>query len=123
MAGKIEDKELSICILQIHTTVEKIIDAIEKKPSKIKNVNNFFDYYLPVTIKLLNKYDEIENQRLSSEESKKFMSASKEMMKKIDNAFQKQLSSLYQSDMIDSDAEMKVFESMLKSDGFDDKDF
>ena len=43
----------------------------------------------------------------------------------LNEAFKKQLSNLYQSDMIDTDAEMKVFDTMLKSDGYDvdDNDF
>ena len=52
------------------------------------------------------------------------MKSTKNMLKKINEAFKKQLSNLYQSDMIDTDAEMKVFEHMLKSDGYDiDNDF
>ena len=39
-------------------------------------------------------------------------------MQKINLAFKNQLSNLYQSDIIDTDAEMKVFESMLKSEGY-----
>ena len=69
------------------------------------------------------KYDEIENQKLSSEEGRKFMESTKKMVEKINNAFKKQLSSLYQSDIIDTDAEMKVFDSMLKADGYNDDDF
>lgn len=120
MTSKIDDKELVNNIKEIHDSVSKIIETVEKKPEKYKAVDNFFDYYLPVTIKILTKYDEIENQGLSTEDGKKFMSSTKNMIKKINNAFKKQLSNLYQSDMIDSDAEMKVFETMLKSDGFDD---
>ena len=82
-------------------------------------MNNFFEYYLPVTLNILTRYDEIENQKLSSEESKKFMSQTKNMMEKINNAFKNQLSNLYQSDIVDTDAEMKVFEGMLKADGYD----
>ena len=88
-------------------------------------MNNFFGYYLPVTINILTKYDEIENQKLNTEDSKKFMESTQKMVKKINEAFTKQLSNLYQSDMIDTDAEMKVFDTMLKSDGYDvdDNDF
>ena len=88
-------------------------------------MNNFFNYYLPVTINILTKYDEIENQKLNTEDSKKFMDSTQKMVKKINEAFKKQLSNLYQSDMIDTDAEMKVFDTMLKSDGYDvdDNDF
>lgn len=120
MISKIEDPELVKNIKEIQVSVANIISTVEKKPEKYKNMSNFFDYYLPVTINILNKYDEIENQRLTTEESKKFMNSTQNMMKKINNAFKNQLSNLYQSDMIDTDAEMKVFESMLKSDGYDD---
>lgn len=50
------------------------------------------------------------------------MESTKEMIKKINEAFKKQLANLYQSDMIDTDAEMKVFESMLKADGYNPED-
>ena len=46
------------------------------------------------------------------------MESTKSMIAKINEAFKKQLSNLYQSDMIDTDAEMKVFESMLQADGY-----
>ena len=124
MIPKIEDKELTGWVKEIHETVFKIIQTIEKKPEKYKAANNFFNYYLPVTIQILNKYDEIENQRLTTQDSKKFMESTKNMVKKIKDAFELQLAQLYQSDMINADAEMKVFETMLKSEGYQqDSDF
>ena len=39
------------------------------------------------------------------------------MLEKIEVAFKSQLNNLYQSDMMDTNAEMKLFDSMLKSDG------
>lgn len=120
---QIEDEELVSEIREINDTVKKIIDAIEKKPDKYEKVNNFFDYYLPVTINILNRYDEIENQSLNTEESNKFMNSTKDMVKKINKAFKVQLANIYQADIIDTDAEMKVFENMLKSDGYQDDDF
>lgn len=119
--SQIEDKELVSNIKEIHESVNKIIETAEKKPEKYKMMNNFFNYYLPVTLTILNKYDEIENQRLTTDEGKKFMSSAKNMISKINVAFKNQLSNLYQSDMIDTDAEMKVFETMLKSDGYDEE--
>ena len=120
---KIDDTELVKNIKEINITVEKIIDTVENKPETYKKTQKFFGYYLPVTVNILNKYDEIENQSLSTEDGKKFMRDTKKMIEKINNAFKKQLSSLYQSDMIDTDAEMKVFDSMLKADGYNDDDF
>lgn len=119
METKVDSPELRKNINEIGETVNKMIKTIEKKPEKFKKMSNFFDYYLPVTLNILKKYDEIENQRLSSEEGKKFMAQTESMAEKINNAFKNQLSNLYQTDMVDTDAEMKVFESMLKADGYD----
>ena len=119
MVNKIEDAPLRQNIRDVSETIGKIIDTIEKNPKKYNKMNNFFEYYLPVTLNILNRYDEIENQRLNSEESRKFMMQTKNMMEKINNAFKNQLANLYQSDIVDTDAEMKVFDSMLKADGYD----
>ena len=118
--SKIDDPKMKTNIKEITETTTKIINTVENKPKKIKNMNNFFNYYLPVTLNILKRYDEIENQGLSTEEGKKFMLQTQDMIKKINNAFKNQLSNLYKSDMVDTDAEMKVFDTMLKADGYDD---
>lgn len=120
MSAKIEDEKMRTNIIEITDSANKIISTVEKNPKKAKNMNNFFNYYLPVTLNILKKYDEIENQRLSTKEGKKFMLQTQDMIEKINSAFKTQLSNLYSSDMIDTDAEMKVFETMLKADGYDE---
>ena len=119
----IENVEIRDELKEINMTVDTIINAIERNPKKEKQINNFFTYYLPVALKIVKKYDDIENQRLSSKEGKDFMKNSEKMIKEINSSFKKQLSNLYQSEMIDGDAEMKLFDSMLKADGIESKDF
>ena len=121
ISKQLEDKTLVENVNAICNTSNKIIDTISKNPNKLGQANNFLNYYLPVTIKILSRYDEIENQRLNTKDSEKFMKKVQDMIDKIKNAFNEQLNNLYQSDMIDTDAEIKVFESMLKADGFIDE--
>ena len=118
---KLEDSNLVKNAKQISVTSNKIIETIEKKPNKLKGARNFLNYYLPVTLKILERYDEIENQKLTTDSAEKFMKSVEEMIEKIKDAFEKQLSSIYQEEIVDTDAELKVFESMLKSDGFVDE--
>lgn len=120
ISTRLENGELVRNTKEICNTSEKIIDTVIEKPEKIKKIRNFLSYYLPVTIKILERYDEIENQKLTTTQSKKFMNSIEEMIVKIRGAFEEQLSNIYQTEMIDTDAELKVFESMLKSDGFID---
>ena len=118
ISKQIEDKEVVENIEQICDISNKIIDTLSKNPNKLGQARNFLNYYLPVTIKILTRYDEIENQRLNTTESKEFMESVKKMTEKIKNAFNEQLNNMYQTEMIDTDAEIKVFETMLKTDGF-----
>ena len=119
---KVEKKETRDCLLEIHDTVEKIIEVVETTPKKSKKLNNFFDYYLPVLLKIINRYDEIENKNLISSEGKDFMNKADKMISDTNKAFETILSSLYQKDIIDADAEMKVYNLMLKADGIVDND-
>ena len=117
MIPEIENIELRKSLNEINTTVTKIINTIEKDPEKEKKLKNFFDYYLPVTVKLVDRYDEIENQRINSKEEKSFNLTTENTIKEINDVFKQFLNILYQSDMNDTDVEIKVLNSMLKADG------
>ena len=120
MINKIDDQDLRKQIKEIIETSTKIIDAVETNPEKFDKAKNFFGYYLPVTLKIIREYDNIENQRLNNQEVNKFMKSAESMISKINKSFKIQLSNLYQSNIIDTDAEMKVFDSMLDLDGFNE---
>lgn len=120
VSKQIENDTLVANIGKIRDTSVKIIDAVEKDHNKYKKVETFFDYYLPVTIKILLNYDEIENQKLNSEESKQMMKNTENIINKISGSFEEQLSKLFQSNIIDTEAEIKVFDTMLNSEGFTD---
>lgn len=114
---KVESVETRKNLSEIHETVNKIISTVESKPKVAKKINNFFEYYLPVLIKIVNKYDEVENQKLKSKDGKDFMIKADKMISDTKKAFATILDSLYQSDIMDADADMKVYNLMLKADG------
>ena len=113
----IDNTDIKNDIVEITTTSEKIISRLEKTPEKIPQATNFLNYYLPITLKIMKKYEEIENQKLTSKEVKDFNQRITNLIDNINNAFGIQLNNLYSTDMVDIDAEMKVFEKLLKSDG------
>jgi len=120
MIDKVEDTTVQSDLDSINKSTTKIIDFIEKNKLENKTSNKFFEYYLPVCVKIVDRYDEIENQKLTSHDSKKFMEDSKRIIKDTDKAFKKILNSLYQSDIVNAEVEMKVFNSILKADGYDE---
>ena len=120
MINKVEDIKLKQNITEVYDYAKKIIDTITKEPNKLNQTQSFFNYYLPVTVRILKKYDLIENQSLENEDMRKFMDSTEKMIVKIKESFKVQLANLYQADILDTDAEMKVFESLLKAEGFSD---
>ena len=119
MVPKIDDDQIKSNLKEINDTVDKIIKTIEKNPEKEKKLKNFFDYYLPVTVKLVDRFNEIEDQNISSKDSKKFYENTSKTIEEINSVFKKFLNNLYESDMLDTNVEIKVLNSMLKSDGLD----
>lgn len=117
MIPKIEKLDTRKNLNAIHETVNKILEVVENTPKKAERIDNFFDYYLPVLLKIVIRYDEIENKKLLSKEGKEFMIKADKMIAETKEAFETILSSLYQKDLIDADAEMKVYDLMLKADG------
>ena len=71
---------------------------------------------------LIDKFDEIENQNISSTNSKKYYETTSRTFNEINIVFKKFLNVLYESDMTDANVEIKVLNSMLKADGFDDSE-
>ena len=118
MIPRMNNKEIEKDLKEIHATISKIINTMSKNPEKSKSVKNFFDYYLPSLVKIIDRIDEIENQNLSSKESKYFLKTAENIIDEANKSFKNILSKLYQTDIVDSDAEMKLFDTMLKSDGF-----
>ncbi len=121
MVVNIDDEDTKKDLDEIVKTTTRILDTVEKNNLHNRTVNKFVDYYLPVCVKIVDRYDDIENQKLTSNDSKKFMADSKTIIKDTNKAFKKILNSLYQSDILNADAEMKVYNSILKADGYEDE--
>ncbi|MBP3596673.1 MAG: 5-bromo-4-chloroindolyl phosphate hydrolysis family protein [Clostridia bacterium] len=118
MINKVNSSNLKSYIKDIVESTTKIIEKVSKDKADLKKIRTFVEYYLPVTLKILRKYDEIENQGLNSKDSKVFMKTVEEKIKLISDSFRGQLAALYQDDLVDVDAELTVLENMLKSEGY-----
>ena len=120
LEGKIENSGIQSNISQICETSDKILLSLKEKPKKMKQVRKFVDYYLPFTLKILDQYDRVENQSLTSQESIDFMERVERMLGRVKLACEAQLNNMYDLDIIDTNADIKVFETMLKTDGLVD---
>lgn len=120
----IPDFKISAKLKQIEILTASIIDQVERKPEKLKEVRQFMNYYLPTTIKLLEQYVQLQNVGLKGENIEAGMRQIEELLDKVIVAFQKQLDSLFERDVVDITADIQVMEQMMAAQGLtEQKDF
>ena len=117
---EIPDFKLSAKLKQIEILTASIVDQVERKPDKVKEVRQFMNYYLPTTIKLLEQYVQLQNVGLKGENIESGMQQIEAMLDKVIVAFQKQLDSLFERDVVDITADIQVMEQMMAAQGLTD---
>lgn len=117
---QIDNNSIKDNIRNISQTSSKILVSLRENPKKTKQVRKFIEYYLPFTLNILNQYNTIEDQKLTSKESIDFMKRVEKMLDRVKEACEIQLNNMYESDLLNTNADIKVFETMLKSDGLVD---
>ncbi len=80
-------------------------------------MNRLMDYYLPMTVKLLNAYEEMDSQPVQGEN---ITSSKKEIEETIDTlnvAFEKLLDSIFEDRAMDVSSDISVLNTVLAQEG------
>lgn len=118
----IPDEALSADIDRMERASSDIFNYIAKHPEKAPQIRKFMNYYLPTTLKLLNSYEHLSKQSVKGENITSTMFNIAGMMHTVADAFEKQLDSLFTDEAMDISADITVFETMLKQEGFVQRD-
>lgn len=111
----IQNTVISEKIDKLGDVTKKIFAYISEKPEKLKDIRRLITYFLPTTIKLLNSYARAEAQDNDGENIRQIKNDIEGAMDGIIDSFQKYLDNLYADEAMDIDAEITVFDSMLKA--------
>lgn len=95
----------------------KIFEALERTPRQAMQVRKFMNYYLPVTVKLLEQYRLLEETGLSGDHISKSKTAVENSLSMIADAFEKQLDNLYKDTQLDISSDIQVLETMMAAEG------
>lgn len=114
----IPDEALSADIDRMERAAADIFNYIAQHPGKAPQIRKFMNYYLPTTLKLLNSYEQLSRQSVKGENITSTMFNIAGMMHTVADAFEKQLDSLFSDEAMDISADITVFETMLKQEGF-----
>ena len=114
---EIPDERISAQIDLIERLTAQIFDCVRKNPKKLSQIRQFLNYYLPTTIKLMEQYVTLQNQSLKTENITEGMQKIEDLLDKVIIAFQRQLDALFEADVVDITADIRVMEQMMASEG------
>lgn len=113
----IEDEKISRDIRRLEEVCQKIFDQVKAEPSKLPQIRQFMDYYLPTTLKILNAYDRMDSTGVSGDNISGTKEKVEKIMGTIVTAFEKQLDSLFGADALDISTDISVLETILAREG------
>ena len=118
---EIPDERISAQIDLIERLTAQIFDCVRKNPKKLSQIRQFLNYYLPTTIKLMEQYVTLQNQSLKTENITEGMQKIEDLLDKVIIAFQRQPDALFEADVVDITADIRVMEQMMASEGLTNK--
>lgn len=120
---RIPGQEISAKISKMETLIDRIFDRVEQNQDNIPDVRRLMEYYLPTTVKLLEAYEELDQQPIQGEN---IISSKLEIEKTLDTlnaAFEKLLDSMFQDTAWNVSADISVLKTMLAQEGLTPDDF
>lgn len=115
--------DISEKLSRLEQITSKIFAFVEEHPEQLSELRKFMEYYLPITLKLVNAYKDLDAQPVQGEN---ISSSKKEIVQTLDTinyAFENLLDSLYQSTAMEVSSDISVLEALFAQDGLTKKDF
>ena len=109
--------EISEKISRMELIVQKIFDRAQKQPQIVPDLQKLMDYYLPMTVKLLNAYADMDAQPIQGEN---IQSAKREIEQSLDTlnqAYEKLFDSVFMETALDVSSDISVLHTMLAQEG------
>lgn len=121
----IEDRAVSGELSEVEKSIRKIQAQLKDNTASIKatdRLEEFFEYYMPLTVKILNSYRRIETNELTGKNAAETKTRVSEVLPVIKKAFEKELDNMFTDEMLDITTDIKVLEAMLAKDGLSEND-
>ena len=115
--NKIDHPALTERVGRLERICAQIFKEIQRRPRKAPLIRRSLDYYLPVTLKLLDSYIAMSAQPSRGENVRVTMSRIEEIMDTLLKAFGNQLDGLYKDEALDVSTDITVLQGMLTQEG------
>ncbi|MCL1916728.1 MAG: 5-bromo-4-chloroindolyl phosphate hydrolysis family protein [Peptococcaceae bacterium] len=115
------DSDMSEKLSKLQTIIEKIFIYVETHPKKLPLTRKFTSYYLPLTLKLVDKYQQFD--RMDAESARNTKKDIENALDTVYSAFCTLLEHLTEEDVLDVSTDIKVLETMLAQEGLTGQKF
>lgn len=119
----IPGEEISEKIYRMENIVQKIFDRAKAHPEIVPDLKKMMDYYLPMTVKLLRAYADMDAQPIQGqtiENSKREIEAT---LDTLNQAFEKLLDSVFKETALDVSSDISVLQTLLAQEGLTQDEF
>ena len=100
------------------TLAGNILKYLTANPEKIPAARRYIDYYQETAANVLEHYTELKGSGLSTSESERILSGTRETVSTLKQAFQMQFEKLMQDELMDMEADLKLLKQTLRSEGY-----
>lgn len=110
-------------IAHIELLVQRIFQRAQAHPEIVPDLKKLMDYYLPMTVKLLNAYADMDSQPIQGET---IVNSKREIEATLDTltlAFEKLLDDLFVDTAMDVSSDISVLNTLLAQEGLTEDDF
>ena len=113
----IPGESVSAKIDRIEQIVRRIFDRVRTNPEVIPDLKKLMDYYLPMTVKLLTAYADMDAQPVQGENIQNSKREIEGTLDTLSVAFEKILDELFQETALDISSDISVLNAMLAREG------
>lgn len=119
----IPGEEMSSKIFKMEKIVAQIFQRAKAHPEIIPDLKRMMDYYLPMTVKLLDAYEDMDSQPVQGETIRSSKKEIEDTLDTLNDAFAKLLDSVFQDTAWDVSSDISVLHTLLAQEGLKDSDF
>ena len=120
---EIPGEEISAKISRMEAIVQRIFERAKAHPEIIPDLKKLMDYYLPMTIKLLNAYADMDRQPIQGDTIRASKQEIDTTLDTLNLAFEKLPDSVFQDTAMDVSSDISVLHTLLAQEGLTGDDF
>jgi 5-bromo-4-chloroindolyl phosphate hydrolysis protein len=123
LSNSIYEEKISKKLGRLQNIVGQILSFVENNPKKLPAVSKFIRHYLPMTLKLITTYKELNDQAVQGENIKKSKVEIENTIDTVNDAFEKLLDDLFEDVALDISTDISVLQTLFTQEGLTKNDF